>query len=172
MGVPVLDKPSLPADDRVRLRAKLIMEEAFETIEAMFDVPPDKDHPFERARYQTSLVIDHVPVKVDMARFADGCADLDYVVEGARLEFGIDGKPIADVVHVANMKKVPGHTTRADGKKLKPKGWEPPDVGGALVRQGWDENICHCGDWGTWPDRSKDCAANCGKCGKYQPRPL
>jgi predicted HAD superfamily Cof-like phosphohydrolase len=55
------------------------------------------------------------------------------VVEGARLELGIDGAPIA-AVHEANMKKVSGEV-RADGKRLKPPGWKPPDINLELIVQ-------------------------------------
>jgi predicted HAD superfamily Cof-like phosphohydrolase len=74
---------------------------------------------------------------VYLPEVADALADLDYVIEGTRLEFGIDGGPIADAVHAANMRKV-GGPTRADGKILKPDEWEPPDIAGELKKQGWD----------------------------------
>ena len=62
--------------------------------------------------------------------------DLDYVVEGTRLEFEIDGGPIAVEVHRSNMAKV-GGPVREDGKRLKPPGWTPPDIAGELRKQGW-----------------------------------
>jgi predicted HAD superfamily Cof-like phosphohydrolase len=62
-------------------------------------------------------------------------ADLDYVVEGTRLEFGIDGEPIAAEVHRANMAKTEGPVA-PDGKRLKPPGWTPPDIAGVLRKQG------------------------------------
>lgn len=43
---------------------------------------------------------------------------IDYVVEGARIAFGIDGEPIMKLVQAANLAKA-------------------PDVEGALVAQGW-----------------------------------
>jgi predicted HAD superfamily Cof-like phosphohydrolase len=133
MGVPAdATRPTVIPDERVRLRARLIAEEFFETMGAIFGniFALDDAH---------GLVLQAIkmPVRVDMPELADGLADLDYVVEGARLEFGIDGAPIAAEVHRANMAKV-GGTRRSDGKVEKPKGWQPPDVAGELKRQGWE----------------------------------
>ena len=75
-----------------------------------------------------------VPAPMTYEDVVQGCknigyalAGLDYVVEGARLEFGINGLPIADEVHRANMAKA-GGPKRADGKHMKPEGWTPHEV--------------------------------------------
>ena len=75
-------------------------------------------------------------VNVKMADLADGLADIDYVVEGTRLEFGIDGDAIAEEVHRANMAKA-GGPIAPNGKRLKPPGWTPPDIEGELRKQRW-----------------------------------
>jgi len=96
--------------------------------------------------------------------FADGLADLDYVVAGAFLEFGINSAPIECEVHRSNMAKAvmckacegtgngvdaPGDLgncgtcgglgrillKRADGKTTKPDGWTPPDIAGVIDKQ-------------------------------------
>jgi predicted HAD superfamily Cof-like phosphohydrolase len=77
-------------------------------------------------------------IRVDLPELADALADLDYVVEGARLEFGINGAPIATEVHRANMAKLDG-PVREDGKKQKPEGWKPPDIESELRKQGWEK---------------------------------
>jgi predicted HAD superfamily Cof-like phosphohydrolase len=133
VGQPVLTKPSVPSDERVRLRARLIAEEFFEVLEAMFGV---ESH-VRAARANIEYAVHDAPVHVDLPELADGFADLDYVVEGSRLEFGIDGDPIAEQVHRANMAKA-GAPKRADGKIEKPPGWTPPDVAGELKKQGWE----------------------------------
>jgi predicted HAD superfamily Cof-like phosphohydrolase len=146
MGIPVFDKPQIPSDERVRLRLRLIAEEFFEVLEASLGphIPqPHVDQVFRvervlaEATRRTLEVIDYFPVGVNLPELADGLADLDYVVEGTRLEFGINGKPIADVVHQANMLKVSG-PVREDGKRLKPLDWEPPDIAKELREQGWE----------------------------------
>jgi predicted HAD superfamily Cof-like phosphohydrolase len=117
-------------DFRIRLRASLIAEEFFETMDAMFDTEN------EPLLDLLMSAIKRMRIRVNMVELADALADLDYVVEGARLEFGIDGVPIAAEVHRTNMAKV-GGPIREDGKKLKPKGWKPPNIEGELRKQGW-----------------------------------
>lgn len=49
---------------------------------------------------------------------------------------GIDLRPVWSEVHAANMRKTTG-PVREDGKRLKPEGWQPPDIAGVLRAQGW-----------------------------------
>jgi len=72
----------------------------------------------------------------DMARVADALGDIQYVTNRFAVIWGIDLRPIHDVIHAANMRKVGGEL-RADKKVMKPPGWTPPDVRGLLIDQGW-----------------------------------
>lgn len=133
-GQPILLLPTIPPDDRVRLRAKLIMEEAFEMVGAMYG----DEGSLAVHGQAVQEILERLPVKVDLPKVVDGGADLDYVVEGTRLEFGINGLPIATTVHKANMAKFgPGSWVREDGKRMKPPGWQPPDIEAELRAQGW-----------------------------------
>ena len=85
-------------------------------------------------------------VVVDMVEFADALTDLDYVIEGTRLTFGIDGRCMLAEVQRANMAKTNEALASADASKRagvvkaqKPPGWTPPDVAGVLKEQGWAE---------------------------------
>jgi predicted HAD superfamily Cof-like phosphohydrolase len=134
MHLPVRHTPAIPNGDRVRLRLRLIAEEFLELLDAcgasLTGISRTESaicDAIERVREDT----------VDLGAVADALADLDYVTEGARLEFGIDGGPIADAVHDANMRKTDG-PIREDGKRLKPPGWTPPDILGCLKAQGWE----------------------------------
>jgi predicted HAD superfamily Cof-like phosphohydrolase len=100
-GMPIANKPGVPSDDRVRLRAKLIAEECVETLGAAVCSPAWKS-----VIDIINTLIETCPIQVDLVELADGFADIDYVVEGARLEFGINGVPIAAEVHRSNMAKV------------------------------------------------------------------
>lgn len=133
MNCPTLSTPQLISDDRVRLRLKLIGEEFFELISAM---TPEGKNTLQESIEDFKTAVDALTIGVDIAAMADALADLDYVIEGTRLEFGIDGAPIADEVHRANMTKL-GGKVREDGKILKPEGWTPPDIEGELRKQGW-----------------------------------
>lgn len=76
----------------------------------------------------TALEAGHLPA------IADGGGDLIYVVLGAMTTMGIDMRPVWDAIQTANMAKE-GGSRRADGKVLKPPGWQPPDVAAVLARQ-------------------------------------
>jgi predicted HAD superfamily Cof-like phosphohydrolase len=129
MGIPVLYTPQIPSDDRVRLRLNLIAEESFEIFESCgLDVKSLKDQLFAKIRESE--------LKIDLPKLVDGFGDTDYVVEGARLEFGVDGEGIADEIQAANMRKTNG-PLREDGKRLKPPGWVGPDIEKVLKNQGW-----------------------------------
>jgi predicted HAD superfamily Cof-like phosphohydrolase len=123
-----------PNFDERELRAKLIMEEAVETVAAMgFSVFATIDDTGvigrrafrEVARYHGSHV------EPNMVETIDGLCDLIYVTVGSAVSMGIDLSPFFNEVHRSNMAKV-GGATRADGKILKPEGWTAPDIYGLL----------------------------------------
>lgn len=105
LDMPVSKSPGLR---RVELRTALVAEEAKELIEAA-----------ERA---------------DLVAAVDALCDLLYVVYGAAVEWGVDLEPHFAEVHRTNMAKT-GGPVRHDGKRLKPEGWEPPDIAGILRNQ-------------------------------------
>jgi predicted HAD superfamily Cof-like phosphohydrolase/predicted RNase H-like HicB family nuclease len=133
-GIPTLETPTVPSAERVKLRLRLILEEAFELLEASY---PDSFMVGVFKAGVMDLIGDRNP-SVNLPEFVDALADIDYVVEGTRLEFGVDGGPIAAEVHRANMTKV-GGPKDADGKQLKPPGWTPPNVLGELEKQGYNK---------------------------------
>lgn len=144
---PTADTPTIPSDERVRFRLALCAEEFFELLEAALAprLPVD-DAGRVGVDYLTVVkarlheCIERNAVKIDLPEFVDAMADLDYVVEGTRLEFGIDGGPVAAEVHRSNMAKMWDdgvHKTPA-GKTVKPPTWTPPDLAGALHAQGWE----------------------------------
>lgn len=120
--------PEVPDAVTVQLRLHLICEEFLELLEASgVEYYGDDD---------LRAAIDNAQFQIDLPKFADALCDLDYVVEGSRLAFGINGEPILDAVHNANMAKL-GGGKREDGKVMKPADWKPPDIEGELVKQGW-----------------------------------
>jgi predicted HAD superfamily Cof-like phosphohydrolase len=129
-------KPHVPSDAVVRFRLGLIAEEFFELIDASLETFDGERGWFRECVDSLKTFLGVAPVRVDLPSFADATIDLDYVVEGARVAFGIDGAPLWDAVHQANMSKEGGPF---DGAKLmKPAGWVAPDIHGALVAQGWE----------------------------------
>lgn len=113
----------LDTPEKRLLRAKLIMEEAVETVAALgYDVEaefvgdlPEDIHFFHRPGHEFELL-----------DFIDGLCDLTYVTMGGAVNLGIDIKRHFDEVHRCNMAKLRG-PKREDGKQLKPEGWVGPD---------------------------------------------
>ena len=114
------------------LRAKLIMEEAVETVSALGYVAmaqiedplrSDEMNPQDAYIVATFHKVFHEP---NLEEFVDGMCDLIYVVAGSAVAAGVDLSDHFDEVHRANMQKLDG-PKRADGKQLKPEGWTKPD---------------------------------------------
>ena len=100
--------PTTPSEEDQELAYSLIAEEADEILEAM--------------------------ATNDMAGVLDGAIDLIYVALGMLVRYGIRPESAWNLVHTANMAKA-GGVKRADGKMLKPEGWEPPDIEGDIEAQ-------------------------------------
>lgn len=135
MNVPILDTPQIPAEERVKLRLRLVVEECFELLQASLDLTePWAWDMFQAAEANVAMLITRCHEHADLERVADALADIAYVVEGSNLEFGIDSGPVLDEVHRANMAKA-GGPVREDGKRMKPAGWTPPDIAEVLRDQ-------------------------------------
>ena len=111
--------PTLPNGDVRLLRAKLILEEALETVEALgFLVTPQGLEPIDG--YQMS------PAK--FCEVVDGCCDVSVVTIGTLSALGVADEPVLKITDENNLAKFgPGHSWREDGKLVKPSGHKPPD---------------------------------------------
>lgn len=138
MGAPIGEKPAELTRERLEFRLSLIAEECLELLDAAGYTLTGREDGKKPTLQFGQLGADGRwrTTPFDMVEVADALGDLDYVVEGMRLELGIDGAPIAAEIHRTNMLKSTG-PVRADGKKLKPEGWLPPDIRACLVAQGW-----------------------------------
>ncbi len=124
------DKPTVPSLEVRKLRAKLILEEALETIAAL----------------GFSVVVDE-PVKiyphcgsdsVTLVDIADGCEDLKVVTEGTLIACGLlhntiltETDPLFNEVMRSNNSKIPadGKVIKdSDGKILKPDTYFKPNL--------------------------------------------
>jgi predicted HAD superfamily Cof-like phosphohydrolase len=119
------------ANTRV-LRAKLILEEALETVEALgVTVRAGANGPLIE---EAELEYAHGN-PVDIEGVVDGCADISVVTVGTLIAFGVDDEPVLEEVDSANLRKFgPGGYKREDGKWMKPPDWTPPDIDGAIER--------------------------------------
>jgi len=132
--------PTMPDEKTRLLRAKLIMEEALETVKALGVAVRvgAKDDP--RAYFFDSMLglelIRHG--EPDLVGIVDGCADVSVVTIGTLLACGVEDKPVLEAVDTNNLGKFgPGHSYREDGKLIKPPGHLPPDIDACLRLQGW-----------------------------------
>jgi len=125
----------LPAVDRIRLSARLCVEESLETLEA-FGAAADI---VAEMKVLAAAAVESIERdRCDIVELADGLGDSDYVNEWTRCEFGLDGGPIADEIQRSNMAKFgPGRSLDEGGKVQKPPGWTPPDIAAVLRAQGW-----------------------------------
>ncbi len=109
--------PTIPHPDTLSLRRTLIQEEYREVMAAFASAFAVLDGEMETA--------------VDLAPLAHELADLLYVVYGTFATLGINADAVYAEVHRANMEKL-GGPRRADGKLLKPPGWQPANISSIL----------------------------------------
>ena len=104
--IPKLDNPGLGSNELIELRIKLLTEEVEEYAEA--------------AR------------NGDMVEILDALADIGYILAGTIINHGMQDiyDEAFNEVHRSNMAKLVGGKVirREDGKVLKPKGWQPPQL--------------------------------------------
>ncbi|MDE2996782.1 MAG: hypothetical protein OXT73_08620 [Bacteroidota bacterium] len=124
---------AIEPDSKVRiLRAKLILEEALETVEALGVTVHHQGHEIT----EEGLEYD-APNPFDLKEVVDGCADISVVTIGTLIAIGVDDEPVLEEVDASNLRKFgPGSYRREDGKWMKPPGWTPPDIMGA-IDGGW-----------------------------------
>lgn len=140
-GVP--PSPCMPDAETRLLRARLILEEAFEAIERGLGVniyiqpctTPFPRNPYRIDFSHLSFSPDRRP---DLVELADGCADLSVVTVGTLSAAGISDLPLLETVDANNLAKFgPGGYRREDGKWVKPPGHQPPDILGVLGKMGF-----------------------------------
>ena len=130
--------PIVPDEETRLLRAKLILEEAIETIRALGVGVRLRgaDGGAGVVTVDPGALSFYIDDDVDLEGVVDGCADISVVTIGTLIAFGVDDEPILEEVDQANLRKFgPGSYAREDGKWMKPPDWTPPDILGVLERQ-------------------------------------
>lgn len=123
-GQDVPKSPTIPSEDVRLLRAKLILEEAIETIGALG---------FQLSEKELQII----PYgECNILEVMDGCADISVVTIGTLSAFGVSDYGVLTEVDNANLRKFePGSYKREDGKWVKPPNWTGPDIQGILEQQ-------------------------------------
>ncbi len=129
--------PIIPDEETRILRAKLILEEALETIRALgVSVTAQSVDKSVDVTDEDADLLFRIKDQVDMEAVVDGCADISVVTIGTLISFGVDDEPILEEVDAANLRKfAPGSYRRDDGKWMKPPDWSPPDISSLLTAQ-------------------------------------
>ena len=135
-GQNVPDEPTQPTEEERILRAKLIMEEALETIRDL-----GVDTYFKFRKLDPNLMRFEISdQEFNMEGVADGCADILVVTIGTLSCCGVMDTPIMHEVNQANLRKFDlGGYRREDGKWMKPPDWQPPDIQGKLKAMGFQQ---------------------------------
>ncbi len=123
-GQDVPSSPSMPSYDVRKLRARLIIEEAIEAVEALgFSIVCNGDR-----LHKSNIVLDDGIVG-SLAQIAHECADVSVVTIGTLSACGIPDEPVLAEVDRANLSKVKGGIIKDEnGKVQKPKNFKPADV--------------------------------------------
>lgn len=116
----------IPTPEERILRAKLIYEEAMETIEAL-----GVDHILGQ-------FVDAGEEHCDLEKILDGACDLAVVVDGTLISCGLDGvfPEALERVNINNLSKfAEGSYIREDGKVMKPPGYVPVDLSDLIFKE-------------------------------------
>lgn len=129
-GQDLPETPAVPSIGVRLLRAKLILEECLETIEALGFTPI-------LGQGLTPIDMGSITFKPDLVpnlvEIADGCADISVVTIGTLLACGIGDLPLLREVDRSNLDKFRGDAHRGEnGKWCKPSDWVKPDIEGVL----------------------------------------
>jgi predicted HAD superfamily Cof-like phosphohydrolase len=135
----VNEKPTVPSFEDRELRARLILEEAFELIARGLGIEvffrganlQSKQLAFEEGHYYGN------GWEPNLIEIADGCADLKYVTNGTAVTCGIDLEPIFAEIHRSNMSKLWGGIVKKNeyGKVIKSPDYSPANLKPILENQ-------------------------------------
>lgn len=128
-------KPTLPSPEERLLRARLILEEALETIQGL-GVGLRWNVGYELLD-MADFAFDEVDGG-DLSEIADGCADLSVVTIGTLIACGIPDQALLELVDNNNLAKFGpgGRQDEKTGKWIKPPRHQAPDIAGLLNKLG------------------------------------
>lgn len=128
-GQKIKYSPETPDDETRLLAAKLIFEEAKETIDSL------GCRIVAKATGGLEVIVLNAST-FNMAEAVDGCLDTIYVCHWALNAMGVaDELPMLEVCDANERKFAEGHWIDGDGKLRKPPGWVGPDIAGAIEAQ-------------------------------------
>ena len=119
--------PHVPTEDIRMLRARLILEEALETIGALGVEIQTRSR--DQIKNMADVSLSQGTQGSSIEDVIDGCCDTIYVATGTLCAFGVPDLPHLTEICKCNDAKFPFGIALTDehGKYLKPKGWKGPD---------------------------------------------
>lgn len=115
-----------PRTEILALRARLILEEAFETVAGLgFNVYlRHVEHP---VTFDQLEIMGHFP-GFSFLETVDGCCDLRVVTTGTLSAIGVHDEDVQEIVDAANLRKFgPGSYKDKNGKWIKPPDFVGPE---------------------------------------------
>lgn len=149
LGLPANAAPTEPDETTRHLRAALILEETLEVLRELGYTVTVSDYGPELEDLPPSDGIGIEPEPVNLPKLAKELCDLLYVVYGTAVTLGLDIQPLFTAVHQNNLTKA-GGPIRADGKRMKPDGYQPVDLTHLVTKQSIPDR-----------DHSDDCITYC-----------
>lgn len=131
-GQTVPEKPEPLCEKDAVLRARLIMEEALETIHAL-GVEVHVNHHDDIPIAMDNLDFYRV-VPTHMLGAVDGCCDIIVVTLGTLVSLGLPDNPFMTEVNQNNLTKVKPRVYIKEGKIQKPPGYQPPQLSKLLLQ--------------------------------------
>lgn len=137
-GHPIPNSPAIPDAATIALRLKLLLEEVDELCEAVgFDDIDDYLDAAASGDVEWAINRAVADGRADIVEMVDAFHDITVIAYGGALETaGTAGaKATADEVTRSNLSKIVDGKVlrREDNKILKPDGWRPPNIQGALA---------------------------------------
>jgi predicted HAD superfamily Cof-like phosphohydrolase len=140
-GQELPSEPITPTLSMREFRARLILEEALETITRGLGVTVLLNPGATTLSHVNEITL-KANLPFNIIETVDGCADISVVTIGTLCAIGVKDDPILREVDLANLRKFgPGACRRADGKWMKPMDWKPPALADILVEMGWDGQL-------------------------------
>jgi len=118
--------PSMPSQYIRTLRARLILEEALETVQAL-GVAVHLESSYGLVGVYIAGLRYFSAGDHDLVEAVDGCCDLRVVTTGTLSALGVQDESVQKIVDDANLRKFgPGSYKDVDGKWIKPPDFVPP----------------------------------------------
>lgn len=127
--------PVIPNAHTRRLRARLILEEAYETIQALgFKIGIQQ---IPHTELWEPIIVGEGK-HCDIVGVVDGCCDVSVVTIGTLSAFGVIDAPLLEAIDESNLAKFEGDAHKDEnGKWIKPSDWKAPDILQLLIDQGY-----------------------------------